>query len=154
LDGAAKSKEAKALAAAVLEQHEATLAPQGRQRRQVRLEGVRVALEAVLCDLIGAAGLRRWSNRGMGQKDFTGQRVSYRFFNPVRTTLAEAGLVEELPFFLDRSGFGPVGRVTCLRLTDAGLALVREHGIAPSNHGQHFELEADRKAWMAQAMDL
>ncbi len=151
LDGRAISAQALALVASILEVHEATLSPQGMQRREERLAGVKLALEAMLCDLIGAAALERWSWRSMRREAFSRQAVSYRMFALVREMLLAAGLVEELPPFTDRTGFGPVGKATRLRLTQAGMALVERHGIDPSDHGQHFALSTDAKA---QAMDL
>ncbi|KFG90688.1 hypothetical protein BV98_001893 [Sphingobium herbicidovorans NBRC 16415] len=154
LDGYAKSPQARALAASILKEHEETLAPQGMQRRDERIDNIQTALGATLCDLIGAASQRRWSWRSMRRQAYSRQAVSYRTFALVREVLLSAGLIEELSHFIDESGFGPVGMATRLRLTQAGMALVERHRINLSDHGAHFGSDADRKALLAAAIDL
>lgn len=154
LDGQAKSEEAQALVRSIMGTFAIEWMPADMQRRRQRMGAIHTALEALLCDLIGAANAGRWSKRSMRRGDFTGQRVAYRTFILVCDTLENAGLIDRLKGFSDRSGFGATGSATCLRLTDQGLTLVRQHGVDPGFHGEHFATGSDQKALIAAAVGL
>lgn len=89
------------------------------------------ATGAILADLVIADREGVWSKRTLSANTFTGQHVKYYSFDCALEALEAAGAIDRLAGYLDRSGFGPVGRPSCFRLSEQGKALIMQNGIDP-----------------------
>lgn len=104
------------------------------------------AMAAVLADLLIAHIDKLWSIRALSPNGFTGQRIGFRPFDAAISRLEGLGYLERLAGYTDRSGFGPIGRATCFRLTPNGLETVLEAGINPDNSfAVHFKKTQGKK---------
>jgi hypothetical protein len=98
------------------------------------------ATGAILADLVIADREGVWSKRTLRSNDFKGLHIGYRPFIAALEALEGVGLVDRLAGYTDRSGFGPVGRPSCFRLSEQGKALVVQTGIDPQNSiAVHFK---------------
>lgn len=99
------------------------------------------ATGAILADLVIADREGVWSKRSLRSNGFTGQRVKYHSFDRALEVLEEAGLIDILAGYTNRSGFGPVGRPSCFRLSEQGKALLlQKTGIDPKTSiALHFQ---------------
>lgn len=74
----------------------------------------------------------------MSEASFTKEPVSRGQFLKVQRALEASLLIDIAPGFFDRSGPGPRGAETRIRLSDAGWALLASFGIGPDDVSLHY----------------
>ncbi|MET4493255.1 hypothetical protein [Bradyrhizobium sp. LA7.1] len=97
--------------------------------------------------LVAVAGDRSegWLMCSHDKGAFTGQYVTWRMFDGVRTAWLEAGLIEHKLGYPGRLAFGnpgpTSGKLTRYRATTRLLEIAAKHGITPANVLEHFRFE-------------
>ena len=106
------------------------------------------AVGAFIADLLAAVERDRsegWLRCSHNKDDYTGQHVTWRMFDSVRTAWLEAGLIEHKPGYpgmLALGNPGPTsGKLTRYRATPRLLEIAAGHGITPANVLEHFRFE-------------
>ena len=98
------------------------------------------ATGAILADLVIAQREGVWGKLSLRSNTFSGKFIKYQSFKSALRSLEVAGAIERLGGYLDRSGFGPVGKVSCFRLSEQGRAMLRQEGIDPQTFiAVHFK---------------
>lgn len=116
--------------------------------RQKTLVGYANAVGAFIADLLSAVESDRsegWLMCSHHKGDYSGQYVTWRIFDGVRTAWLEAGLIERKPGYPGRLAFGnpgpTSGKLTRYRATPRLLGIAAGHGITPANVLEHFKFE-------------
>ncbi|MCK1266878.1 hypothetical protein IVB44_01505 [Bradyrhizobium sp. 49] len=106
------------------------------------------AVGAFIADLLAAVERDRsegWLMCSHNKGDYSGQYVTWRMFDGVRTVWLEAGLIEHKPGYPGRLAFGnpgpTAGKLTRYRATTKLLEIAAEHGITPANVLENFKFE-------------
>ena len=106
------------------------------------------AVGAFIADLLSAVERDRsegWLMCSHDKGDYTGQYVTWRMFDGVRTAWLEAGLIEHKPGYPRKLAFGnpgpTSGKLTRYRATPRLLEIAAEHGITPANVLENFRFE-------------
>jgi hypothetical protein len=106
------------------------------------------AVGAFIADLLAAVERDRsegWLMCSHNKGDYSGQYVTWRMFDGVRTAWLEAGLIEHKPGYPGRLAFGnpgpTSGKLTRYRATTRLLEIAAEHGITPANVLENFKFE-------------
>ena len=104
------------------------------------------ATGAILADLAIAERDGVWSKRSLRSNTFRGLYIGYRPFISALKALEAAGVVDHLAGYTDRSGFGPVGRPSCFRLSEQGKAMLKHEGVDPQTSiAAHFKRRPKRE---------
>lgn len=136
LGGSAVSPEALALVSHCLNVHVLPALPPQRPTSAVR---IKAALGATLAGLMAARGADwggGWTRRPLSHQSLAAEPIGRTHFLKVLRTLEADGLVEVAKGFLDRKAGR--GAETRLRLTEAGLTLATEYGVAQGDVSSHF----------------
>lgn len=106
------------------------------------------AVGAFVADLLAAVERNRsdgWLMCSLNKGNYTGQNVTWRMFDGVRTAWLEAGLIEHKPGYprmLALGNPGPAsGKLTRYRATQRLLEIAAGHGITPVNVLENFKFE-------------
>ncbi|GMO42394.1 hypothetical protein [Bradyrhizobium sp. TM233] len=141
------TEQARALVAELVKRYPRPLPAQGRiYARDKTLASYQTAAAAFLADLLDAIRRGRsegWLRCSQRKTDYSGQIVTWRMFDGVRTSWQEAGLLDHKPGYDGSRAMGnpgpPRGMLTRYRATQPLQALCAEHGVTPQNVREHFK---------------
>ena len=117
-----------------------------KRRKQAQIDGDRrLALEAVVGGVLGAAARKGWQStwvrRSHEQSQFTGRRVSRKRFEDAAKATESLGLIERKVGFNNRkTGIRYASRY---RATPQLLENAKEHGIDGDSYADHFRREPE-----------
>jgi len=108
------------------------------QKRPGSLPAIERATEGLLGGLVALRDAQ-WARRPMSETSFIGgPGISRGQFVKVLDALERAGLIERERTQFHREGPVPSGNETRLRLTEAGKALARDHGVAQAHFSEPY----------------
>ena len=158
LRGSAESAEAKALVSQLADRYPRK--PGDREKPYARIrtkEPYENANAAFLAELLAAHGDEYrggWIRCSLDKRKFTGQRVTSRLFEDVRTSWVAGGLVLTVKGYPGSLGFGNPGpshgKMTRYKAAPKLLQVCVAYGITPDNVTEHFRLEYDMPSELVQ----
>jgi hypothetical protein len=158
LRGSAESSEAKALASHLAERFPRKPGDRAKPYARIKTkEAYENANAAFLAELLAAHGDEYrggWIRCSLDKRKRTGQRVTSRLFDDVRTSWVAGGLVLTVKGYPGALAFGNPGpshgKMTRYKATPKLLQVCAAYGIKPENVTEHFRLEYEMPSELVQ----